>query len=270
MVEKDHIEVYLDRMDSSIQDKLWFLDKVITKTTGILDYGCADGSLLKAIRTGEVLTSSQKSFIPDWYELIGYDNSPDMMARAKENTKGLNISFVEAPHEVALHNSCIVLSSVLHEIFSYQPKDEAIWELQSIFDLGAKYIVIRDMGTTIQDNELATTEWERCVRLDEEYSQEPSLLPSFEAEWGSIAYMKNLLHYFLKKPYRENWENELKENYFAVSSKDLLSCFGRKDYDVVYYESYTLPHIGLRAYEEYVLRLQYPTHYKILYKRHDT
>lgn len=269
MVKDNHIDEYLNRMDSSIQDKLWFLDKVITKTTGILDYGCADGTLLKEIRTGVMLTPSQRVFTPNWYDLIGYDNSPDMMARAKENTKGLDISFIEAPHEALLHNSCIVLSSVLHEIFSYQPEDEAIWELQSIFDLGAKYIAIRDMGTTVQDNDLAPTEWERCVRLDEEHSSEPSLLPSFEAEWGSIAYMKNLLHYFLKKPYGENWENELKENYFAVSPKDLLSCFERRDYDVVYYESYTLPHIGLRAHEEYGLSLPYPTHYKILYKRHD-
>lgn len=130
-----NLDTYNARMSSSIEDKMWFWDKVKHTTDSIVDYGCADASLLLRINENHPNQT-----------LIGYDASDDMLARAKEKTKNTPICFVESIFEPKMKDTCLVLSSVIHEIYSYQSKEDADFELGMLFDLGAKYIAIRDMG----------------------------------------------------------------------------------------------------------------------------
>jgi trans-aconitate methyltransferase len=65
-------EGYLKRMQNGMDDKLWWVDKVDSKI--IVDYGCADGTLLKHIR----------ELHPD-YTLVGVDVLPEMLERAYKN-----------------------------------------------------------------------------------------------------------------------------------------------------------------------------------------
>ena len=62
------LDIYLTRMQRSILDKMFFIDKVFEPFKYILDFGCANGELIKAM----------KPMFPD-YEYSGYDISREMI-----------------------------------------------------------------------------------------------------------------------------------------------------------------------------------------------
>lgn len=51
MEQINNIDVYTSGMQKSLADKLFFVDKVDDIDT-VIDFGCADGSLLREIRIG--------------------------------------------------------------------------------------------------------------------------------------------------------------------------------------------------------------------------
>ena len=57
---------------------------------------------------------------------------------------------------------------------------------------------------------------------------------------GGLTSNKNFLHYLLTYRYVENWDREVRENYFPHSIEEFLSKIPTK-YEVVYFEHYTLP-----------------------------
>lgn len=106
--------IYNTRMGKGLMDKLFFVDKI--EPDYIIDYGCADGLLLKSVRP--------------WYpnvRLVGYDNDVTMVRLANEAntdnrlffTSEWNDAFVkDMPHLVK--RAALVLSSVVHEVYHYQ------------------------------------------------------------------------------------------------------------------------------------------------------
>lgn len=65
-------DVYLERMEKSMQDKLFFLNHIdINSYDYVVDFGCANGELLSRID------------IPD-SKKIGYDISEEMIERFKK------------------------------------------------------------------------------------------------------------------------------------------------------------------------------------------
>ena len=68
-----HLDTYVKRMEKSCLDKLFFLDKIYDPIHTILDFGCANGALIQAMRM----------FSPDW-NYIGHDISDEMLALARE------------------------------------------------------------------------------------------------------------------------------------------------------------------------------------------
>ena len=73
MTEIQNWSGYLTEMRKSMFDKLFFVDKFYEPIKTIIDYGCADGSLIQMCR----------ELFPQ-YNYVGYDNSGDMIARAKK------------------------------------------------------------------------------------------------------------------------------------------------------------------------------------------
>lgn len=251
-----NLDTYNTRMASSIEDKMWFWNKVKYTTNSIVDYGCADGSLLLRINEEHPRQT-----------LIGYDVSDDMLARAKEKTKNTSISFVESVFEPEMERTCLVLSSVVHEIYSYQPKEDADFELGMLFDLGAKYIAIRDMG--VQDichnMETPVDVLKRIYERDDIVK-----IASFEKHQGRISNWANCIHYLLKVPYDENWAREVEENYIPFTMNEVLAQYNVNSpvkYDIVYFEAYTLPYVRERIIRDYKTALYIPTHYKLLLER---
>ena len=82
----NNISIYNERMDKSIKDKLWFIDKVDANV--YVDFGCANGNLLKHL--SYIHQKQGKTDI----QYIGYDNNDEMLKIARQNCNRFkNISF---------------------------------------------------------------------------------------------------------------------------------------------------------------------------------
>lgn len=242
-----NLDIYNDGMRKSMADKLFFTDLIKDDTIDtIVDYGCADGTLL--------------SMVDNWKK-IGVDMNLDMILRAQElcpTAKFIlanNLPIMDGTHKI------LNLSSVLHEIYSYGTKDEVFTFWKNMFTSNYDYIVIRDLITDVESTELASDYEVKIIR-----EMFPNYVASFESIWGSIDYQKNLLHFLLKCRYTENWNREVKENYFNLSVKELLKLIPN-GYEVFYQNTYCLPfvHDSILALTE--IDIQNTTHIQLILKR---
>ena len=248
MIRIKDLQVYTSRMEQSMLDKLWWLDSIPSDIRTVYDFGCADGALLSAVH----------QLHPE-YKLKGYDIEPAMVEAAQKRLP--QASFSTFPIVNLEENSVLVASSVIHEIYSYSTKPER--DMENIFKCGAKYIAIRDMfyGASLEDSD-----YEDVIKVLIREPKEKIL--EFEEIWGPLSRKKNLLHYLLKYRYVENWQREVRENYFPV---DLDSFIERNsflyNYKIVYREHYTLPYVAQRVREDFGIILKDKTHAKILLER---
>ena len=75
------IKIYNNRMDASIDDKLWFINRINADI--YVDFGCANGNLLKTMYQ----MNPHKTY-------IGYDNNIEMIKIAWENCEHTTIEFM--------------------------------------------------------------------------------------------------------------------------------------------------------------------------------
>lgn len=106
---------YLDKQVSHLEEKTDFIRSFLNrkKINVVFDFGCGNG---------EVIESIAKDFPNIMF--VGYDNDTDLIA--KNNSKSLleNVIYVdEIIHDLFDMNTLVILSSVLHEIFS---KDNSV------------------------------------------------------------------------------------------------------------------------------------------------
>lgn len=241
-----NMNVYNDGMRKSMLDKIWFLDKIDDSITDLYDYGCADGSLLKM--AGEICPSMN---------LNGYDISQDMINIAKKNVP--EASYLSTVPLVGLENSILNASSVFHEIHAYSANIEQ--DYKNIFESGATYIAIRDMFYSRCSCHATDAAMLASVLQHEEASK----ILDFETYNGSLTENKNFIHYLLTYRYLENWEREVRENYFPHSIEEFLRKIP-SHYSIVHFEHYTLPFLKDRVYSDFGITLSDPTHAKILLK----
>lgn len=242
------IAVYNDGMRKSLLDKIWFLSKLDSSVKGIYDYGCADGALLSMVN----------SLMPN-LTLWGYDFNPDMVALAN---KALPQATISTEPLYDLSGLVVNASSVFHEIHNYSPNPAVDYD--NIFKHCAKYIAIRDMFYS-ESSCHATNP----VFLANVYRNQPiRKIREFEAFNGSIAENRNFLHYLLTYRYEENWDREVRENYFPHSLEEFLGKLP-KNYEIIYIEHYTLPFLREKIFEDFGFTIGDATHAKILLKRVD-
>ena len=240
---------YNRRMELSMLDKLFFLDKIVSDL--IIDFGCANGALLHAIRLFD-------KNVP----LLGYDNDPAMIANATcpmtDNWSAVAECVSNKKHPA------IVLSSVLHEVCHYGSRKDIDTFWTQVFNTGFEYIVIRDMvpGRSIDRpshiNDVKRV-YGKCLGS--------KALNEFEAIWGSIENNKQLIHFLLKYRYlHPNWDREVRENYMPVNREALL---GRipEEYDVVFHEHYVLPYVFRTIKDDLGIEIKDPTHLKLILRR---
>ena len=248
-------DIYLERMQKSYRDKLFFIDK-IDDIDGIIDFGCADGTLLKHIY--ECLPK---------IDLVGYDIDETMISYAKNQHKFASFvsKFNDCFEYVSATNSLLNLSSVLHEVYSYSSSDEieAFWE--QVFETNFKYIAIRDLCASESMNRPANVN--DVVKVLQKANKEH--LREYESIWGSIRENKNLVHYLMKYRYAENWDREVRENYFPLSLERLLSRIPTDKYEIVYFNNYILPFTAGKVKEDFDIELHDNTHVKLLLRRKD-
>lgn len=247
MEEIKDFEGYLRRMQNGMDDKLWWVDKVDSKT--IVDYGCADGTLLKHIRE-----------IHPNYTLIGVDINPDMLVIAQENVP--DATFITVDEFFDSHKdysgATLILSSVIHEIYSYCPDADEI--IANLLSMGFDHIAIRDMFVKT-DTVHQTIPIQIIDLLQKKTNKE--MLTDFGECWGLPLTVKRLIHYLLKYRYVDNWEREVRENYLPIDIEPFVYMVS-KYYNIEHFEHYTLPFIKDQIKKDIGLVLDVPTHAKIL------
>lgn len=254
---KDY-DIYTTRMAQSIWDKTYFMDKISPKTSIIVDYGCADGAMIRYLAP----------LFPN-ITFIGYDKDPMMVQRAMESMGNLeHIMFFDDweivdGYLVEHKNDCkaLVLSSVIHEIYSYLPSQtiEEFWDMINYNDYDWDYVCIRDMMVSIAADRVADPL--DVVKVCQSGNWN---LNDFQANCGSIESNKNLIHYLLKYKYEENWEREVKENYLPISVEEFYTKFDSILFTPIYKEHYVLPYTAAQVKKDFDITIKDPTHIKLI------
>ncbi len=265
------LEAYNRSMAQSVQDKLFFVDKV--DACVYVDYGCADGTLLAclyAINADCDLNGEKRRY-------IGYDSSEEMIKLAKSRWSGSDyVMFTSDWNEVmgavrdiikddpSERPSCIIFSSVLHEIFSDKRINQgAFW--YHVQEWGFNYIAVRDMATSnIIESERDVPGVGFYLRMKfEEIAKE------FKKIYGSLSIRKNAIHFLLKYRWTANWKRELEEDYLSLNPAIMISQLSTSGYTLLFHDAFTLPYLDdvIRRDTDISLRRLGPTHIKSIFKR---
>lgn len=248
---------YIQSMNKSLGNKMWFFDKI--NPDCIVDFGCADGSLLKKVHEK----------YPD-IALIGYDIDSGMEARFKENNP--DIPFTSDWNEAVkfakkYSNNCVLLSSVIHEVYSYSPtKGHGVSKFwKQLFGANFKYVVIRD---TIPDriDIIKPSDFKDDVekvksKVDHKY------LNDFEQKNGPIDSSYRLfVRFLLTYRYRDNWDRESLENYMPLSYSTLLRKIP-SNYKIIDGANYKFEPIAVSLKNDYDINLRVNTHLNMILAR---
>lgn len=254
------MELYNVSMAKSLIDKIFFMDKIDDEITTIVDYGCADGALIKFLAP----------LFPTMY-FVGYDNSSEMISRAKENNKdNSNVIFFDnldsfldwSNTSKFAENMALNLSSVIHEVYSYSSKKEIedFWYFVNYSYF--KYIIIRDMAV---DENAERPSWKEDVLKVKSHLYQAEMIEEFESIHGPITNNKNLIHLLMKYRYTVNWDREVKENYLPISVEEMASKID-DNYQLIYYDHYVLPYLAKIVKEDFDITLKDYTHVKLIYR----
>lgn len=246
MEKINDLNIYLQRMDKTLFDKCWWIDKIPEEIDTIVDFGCATGNLYHMVS----LLAGNK------YKYIGIDDSAEM--RANFNAKGeVYASLEEALPHFNPSSSILILNSVLHEIFSYVTNPENF--IEKIINIKFQYIAIRDMCISRKpfldfifyshyDNVIKSSNWCKQWLEFSSHSQHldgPNLMKEF------------LLKYW----YSENWERECKEKYLHPWENYFVN---NSNYQVEFENEFYIPYVRNRIHEDFGFWYDEPTHKKML------
>lgn len=246
------LDMYLTRMQRSLLDKMFFIDKVFEPFTHIVDFGCANGELIKALQT-----------MCGTYTYVGYDIAAEMIDAARKNVPQARFTTQWQALDVPFESALLNISSTLHEVYSYGTAQdvEQFWE--RVFGSGFRYVTIRDMMVSEREDRTADADALCAVRVDTVYSRQ---LADYEQVWGPIETQHSLVHYLLKYKYTNNWDREVRENYLPLTVEALLRRIPA-NYRIVYQDHSTLPFAAWQIRKDFGVRLQTPTHLKIILER---
>lgn len=102
------INKYVQRMEKSLLDKMFFMDKLFDPIENILDFGCANGVLIRAL-----------SYLFPEHNYIGYDISEEMIDLAKNIVPEATFFSDWNDIKVSPESTVLNISSTLHEVYSY-------------------------------------------------------------------------------------------------------------------------------------------------------
>ena len=250
----NNYDAYNRRMELSMMDKAFFVDKIDPDL--IVDFGCADAVLLKAIH-------NMKPSV----QLVGYDIDPMMVAKYDTEQIPIFNRWEQVVSEIKfgdIKHPALNLSSVIHEVFHYGSKVDIDTFWKQVLETGFEYIIIRDMIPARAIDRMS------CVNDVKKVYHKflgTKALDDFERTWGSIENNKQLIHFLLKYRYLEpNWEREVRENYMPVTRESVLAKIPM-EYDVIFHEHYVLPYILQTVRDDIGIEIKDPTHLKLILRR---
>jgi hypothetical protein len=243
---------YLEAMKKGLSDKLFFLNKIDLDC--LVDFGSADGTLLNYLH----------KYKPN-IKLIGYDIDENMINISRRNYNDIKFEsdwnkVIENISTKDYNNTGLLLSSVVHEVYSYGVGKEIknFWNNQ-VFNNNFKYVIIRDM--------IPSTYFEKMNIIDINKIKEKSNkqhLEDFQNKWGDIGEnYRILLHWLLKYTYTDNWERELNENYVPLTIETLKTKIPN-NWKIIFEEHYVYDFIKQQIKKEFDVELTDPTHLKMI------
>ena len=261
-------EIYLTKMSKTFFDKAWFMSHIPEGIDTFIDFGCADGSFMKFLQLN----------CPS-FNYIGIDNNKTFKKKTEENGfkcyTSLDDFFIKT-NDFDRNRTCLILSSVLHEIYSYS-NSTCFWN--EVAKLNPKYIAIRDM-MFLQNKKASIEGIEYIFR---KYFEEQFL--DFKTGWydkRELEYTSEFfVHFMLKYIYNnENWDREVKENYLSLLKNDLTNKAWYLGYEIDFEDHYKLPYLVNRWKSDFHLDIDHcytrslkefinsiSTHVKILLRR---
>lgn len=223
-------DIYLANMAKSFKDKAWFLKYLPEGIKMVVDFGGGAGEFLEYCR----------SSLGEDVKCVVIDNNPSFLGKAKD--KGIecyeSLQDLKSAKGPELESALLILSSVIHEIYSYKDDfyDDVGVFWTDVKKCKFKCIAIRDMSydkNAMRDIPKDAILWlyEKVLKSDSiEYKGKPfrEITDSFEEVWGPLCDLesktincKQLFHFLIKYRYQENWAREVKENYLPVSQQKL-------------------------------------------------
>ncbi len=265
-MEIQNYEVYNERMNKTLQDKIWWIEQIPEQINTIIDFGCADGSLYKAIEVA----------CPERFRYIGIDNDSKMLQLATQNFPKevySNVEFYSSIYEMKNRvktdvNTVFVMNSIIHELCSYLSPLKMANLLEDITHLDCGYIAIRDMHA-IRDWGEMTLENVRYKILTGKYcNQFYDYLQNGSYSKALFSTFNNYMEFLLKYLYVENWDREKKERYLW-NWRDNIDYIFRPLYREKYVESFNIPYLCSKVKEDFngLDVSSVNTHYKILFQR---
>ena len=254
MYDIKDMRIYLHRMQKSVLDKMFFADKVFEPIEAVVDFGCANGELIKALH----------AFWDDC-RYVGYDISEKMVEAARENVPQAEFTCDWDNLGVDPRKSLINISSTIHEVYSYGTAEDVCIFWERVFHSGFRYVTIRDMMLSEAAFAPADPEDIRRVRENPLYA---ARLAEYEAVWGPIVTRHDLAHYLLKYTYTQNWDREVRENYFPVTIEEIRAMIPA-NYRINWQQHTPLPYITWQVKRDFGVDLTEATHGKLVIERID-
>ena len=161
----------------------------------------------------------------------------------------------------------LILSSVIHEVYSYGTEESVRVFWDRVIHSGFHYICVRDMMYS-EDMDRQTNPLTSHRYGLEKLTKAPlnTCLKEFEEKWGSINNNKNLIHFLLKYRWQINWERELNENYFPIEFHLFLSKF-ESMYNQTYLERFRVPFLEDCWKKDFDITVNDYTHIKAIFER---
>ena len=260
-----NLESYNANMAKGMEDKLWFVNHLTERTSYVfVDFGCADGTLINIL--------SQLPGFGNNHKYIGYDILEQMidLAKTKYNwNPAVNVSFTSDWDKITKRlckmreRKILILSSVIHEVYSYGNEDDINLFWNKVLTTGFDYIFIRDM--------MYSVDLIRCTKsgdIGKIYSGAISTdqFKSFEERFGEIGNQKNFVHLLLKYRWKINWNREVNENYFPIDIDTFLDKFKEK-YNINYLERFRVPFLEECWERDFHIEIEDYTHIKLFLEK---
>lgn len=263
----NNYSVYLHGMQMSLQDKL-FWTKIIPHSDidTIIDFGCADGTLLDAIDKDQRQQFNEKQIDRLWC-LVGIDNNLEMLQKMeKKNSSILRAKSFEEVPSVFKEKALLNLSSVIHEVYSYCPLEiPQFWD--DVLNSGFTYITIRDMMLSRSVNRKQNYRI-YSDNLDKAQFEDYCKVNNHNVEYFGDLEVRHQLDFLLKYRYIENWDREARECYFPIALEQLLNRIIKNGkYEIMYLKHYTLPFIKETVKEDFGIDIIDNTHCQLILKK---
>lgn len=268
------IERYRTGLRHSLADKVFFIERVPAEVTVFAEFGCATGGLLREVHL------NRREWPQGWgHHYIGFDHHAGMIEVAKHQRSMGNFEWtadyamfaarLQRHHRKGL-KSCLILSSVVHEVLSQRP-GEFVPFWHDLKKLGCEFIAIRDMGVeeATYHQKVSTSEFMSVVRGPTSEAMGHWLVNQ-AAEAGEFQHRAEFLEALLKcEHYGPDWNIEAAERFFPLTAEQWVNFTTvGSGYKLRHFEHTPLLALQHKWKERYGgLYVPDPTHVKLLLQK---